>query len=160
MNFREICNRALSRLGCMLVLVCAGCDGGAAPRLNSSVEGQVTLDGIPLAGVLIQFFPEGNLGIPGSNSITDDKGFFKLTCDNGDPGAAVCKHKVVVLPGRNDDRGGSRYAPQAPPANVATTTKKKNPPIPVSYTLATKSPLNIEVTEGKHSYDLSLKSRQ
>ena len=37
--------------------------------------------------------------------------------------------------------------------------KKKNPPIPMQYSLATKSPLTIEVTEDKHRYDLSLNSR-
>jgi hypothetical protein len=149
-----------SRFGMLLALACAGCGGagGPKPTLNNSVEGKVTLDGAPLVGVMVQFFPEGNRGLPASNGITDDKGMFKLKCSNDEPGAAVCKHKVVVLKGRTPRRDD----PQTPEAtdSSAAPSQKRVPQLPEHYGVAAKSPLSIEVTGDKHTYDLTLTARK
>lgn len=69
----------------------AGC-GSRGPRL-ARVQGKVTMDGEPLANVIVTFTPEGG-GIA-SSGITNEKGEYELACPQG-KGAVVGRHKVSV----------------------------------------------------------------
>jgi hypothetical protein len=126
---------------------------------NDVVEGMVKLDGVPLAGVHVQFVPEGesDLKMPGSNGLTDESGHYHLDCDDGKSGAVVGKHVAVVLVGRDPDPGADGDNPEAgPPPGKA---KKRRPQVPACYTLPLDTPLLLQVTPDRHTYDLELSSR-
>jgi hypothetical protein len=145
--------RAAVWLGLGLVVSCTGC-GDPAAQLNEQVEGTVSLDGTPLANVVIQFVPaaEGNKQPPGSSGYTDDKGKYRLACDNGKSGAVVGKHRVMVLTGRGE---GNRGADDRDPESAKGTPGRRNPAVPPAYATL-KTPLEVEVTPDRHTYDLQL----
>src|SRR5262245_3982810 len=128
-----------------ILLLAVGCRQG--PSLTyTEVEGTVKLDSQPVPGATVEFYPvtEGKEALPRSTATTDDKGFYRLTCENGNTGAVVGKHRVVV-----------RYALLGREA----ASKTAKPGIPVTYTVASQSPLQIDVKSGQKVYDLTLKSR-
>jgi hypothetical protein len=131
-----------ARLCLGVLLAAVGCSGKARQwTYNDVVEGTVTLDGAPVANVLVQFVPniDPSVQAPQSSGYTDQKGHYLLTCDNQHAGAVIGKHDVLVYPGRSED-----------PA-------KRPPPISKMYTMATSTPLHIDVTADKHTYDLTVK---
>jgi hypothetical protein len=145
----------LGSLGFLLLLAVSGC-GKNIPQ-NESVEGVAKLDGTPLVGVMVQFVPDGEKKLPISSGFTDEKGHYTLQCENGKSGALVGQHHVVILQGhsegaRTDDPQAARGG-EAPPTPQPGT---RRPPVPAVYNLAAKTPLVIEVTLDKHSYDLEL----
>ncbi len=74
-----------------MVATVLGC-GEKGPRL-APVSGTVTLDGKPLAKVIVTFVPvEGGVS---SSGVTDESGSYSLACSLG-PGAVVGKHRVYV----------------------------------------------------------------
>ena len=128
--------RAAARLlGAAAVLTAVGC---GQPHDFAQVAGKVTLDGRPLAGVRIWFYPEaeGREQPPYATGTTDAAGVYKLTAETGAPGALVGKNRVVVnwpLPERDPNK------PPPPPPG---------PPIPIPYTQAADTPLVVEVKAG------------
>jgi hypothetical protein len=130
--------------GAVVLLALAGC---SPPLKYAEVEGKVTLGGKSLAGVKVTFYPdtEGAEQLPYSSGMTDGKGLYTLSLQDGKPGAMVGKHRVVVnwpLPERRDD--GTRPPPPGPP-------------IPVEYTVAGDTKLIVEVKEGgRQTIDLPL----
>jgi hypothetical protein len=144
---RLLRGRRLLFIGCVcLAIAGAGCSP-SEPVFNETVEGVVKLDGVPVPKVRVEFVPQkGAEGgkLPGSGAFTDDKGRYRLVCDNQKPGAVVGKHSVVVLQGRPDPANG---IPQ------------QSFVIPNAYTIASQTPLKLEVTADRHTYDLDLKSR-
>jgi hypothetical protein len=126
-------------------LFLAGCGTKAE---YAEVDGTVTLGAKPLAGVEVLFFPdsEGAEQLPYATGKTDDTGRYTLTLQSGKPGALVGKNRVVVhwpRPPRNDDQ------PPPPPPG---------PEIPIKYTVATETPLIVEVKPGgRQTIDLPLK---
>src|SRR5262249_21730260 len=95
----------------------------------------------PLRNVRVEFVPDVDPKVqaPTSSAYTDDNGHFQLTCDNQKPGAVMGKHNVVVL--------GGRTGPDQP----------KVTHVPSAYGLAISTPLQVEVTADKHTYDLPLR---
>jgi hypothetical protein len=77
------------------VVAALGCGRQFVP-----VSGKVTMDGEPLAGVLVSFQPVAKEGTveagPGSQATTDAKGEFTLTASTGEKGAVVGKHRVII----------------------------------------------------------------
>ena len=81
--------------GCLL-LMAAGCGGvGAVP-----VSGTVTVDGVPVENVAVNFTPIASEGAegPGSSGVTDAQGRFSLRTigDRRARGAVVGKHRVTL----------------------------------------------------------------
>jgi hypothetical protein len=135
-----------------LLSLCAVCGCGKTYTLNNDVEGTLKVDGIPLVGVVIDFVPQGTEALPVSTGDTDTEGHFKLKCADKD-GAVIGKHKVVIHPGR--PRGPRDPAPA--PGTSTPVPPKTNPPVPTGYTIATSTPLEMEVTADKHlGYDFNL----
>ncbi len=145
--------RGAVRLSLGIVLALAGCSRSTSYTQNESVEGTVTLDGAPVANAVVQFVPDidPKVQAPSSSGYTDEKGHFKLTCENTKPGAVVGKHNVVVFPGRSGGGADDEEAKAAPRAKAA--------PVPNVYSLASTTPLKVEVTADKHTYDLTLTKR-
>ena len=129
--------RRLTVLGFAVLLGAAGC--AKTWSQNDNVEGTLKLDGVPLANVSVRFVPDdAKVQGPSSSGYTDDKGHFQLTCENAKSGAILGKHNVILLQGRTD--AGEHTGPAIPPV----------------YTMAPKTPLQIEVTAGEHNYDLNI----
>jgi hypothetical protein len=142
---------ACAALAAALALGAAGCGGGKPWDVNDRVEGTVKLDGAPLANVFVQFVPDidPKIQAPTSNGFTDEKGQFKLAFDDQRPGAVVGKSFVVVVRGRTAAGGGDDRDPQARQAPAGAA-------VPEVYSLAAKTPLTVEVTADRHTYDLTL----
>jgi len=89
-------NQTLAGLLAICVCVCLGC--GGENFVSVPVSGTVTMDGEPLVGVEIAFFPEPtsttSIVGPFSVGVTDSAGKFELKTRYGEPGAVVGKHRV------------------------------------------------------------------
>ena len=124
----------------------AGC---SRPKLEfTEVSGKVTLEGKPLVGVMVRFYPlsEGAEQLPYSTAITDDAGVYRLTAQTSESGALVGRHTVVVhWPSRDILEAEGRPPPPA--------SKR----IPLRFTVVTESPLQYEVKAGgPQTIDLAL----
>ena len=116
-------------VGTLLALV--GCRSGDRPELGE-VSGKVTLDGKPLAGVIISFQPES--GRAGSAE-TDQEGNYTLIYRYGVNGAKVGPNTVSF---------------------AWPTGAEDKPPLPAKYTGNTE--LKREVTAGSNKFDFELKT--
>src|SRR5262249_17885169 len=97
-----------------------------------------------LAGVVVQFVPTGEpkKQPPISHATTDDKGRYVLMCENNKSGAVIGKHSVLIIVGRSEDEN-----------------KQPETAVPNGYTNLAKTPLKIDVTADKHTYDLELTAK-
>ena len=130
-------------LAAVLFALAAGCSADNWV-MNEQVEGTAKLDGKPVVNAVVQFVPSGDpkKQAPLSRGTTDDKGHFVLACDNKKSGAVIGKHNVVILVGRGEDDG-----------------KQSESGVPNVYANLAKTPLKIEVTADKHTYDLDLTAK-
>jgi hypothetical protein len=129
-----------------LALALAGCHKGPAYTL-STVEGTVKVNGQPLGNVTVQFIPVppgDQPSPPGSVGKTDDQGHYALRTADGQEGAVVGKHRVVIRGERADERSHT-------PGTAHL--------VPPAYTEVPNNPLGaVEVTAEKHAgYDFDLK---
>jgi hypothetical protein len=137
---------AAGGFGTALLVALAGCGSGSRYAF-AEVEGKVTFKNRPLCGVIVRFYPDFDDGEqrPYATGTTDVTGSYKLTSMNGEAGALVGRHRVVVSwppPDRNPDK-----APPPPPY----------PPIPLKYTVADLTPLVVTVNEdGPQTINLQL----
>src|SRR5262249_50038369 len=132
-----------------------GCGAkGKTWAYNSKVEGTAKIDGVPLAGVVVGFSPDDpQFQGPLSHGYTDENGHFELKADNRKSGAVIAKHFVTILTGRGaDPQAGEAQGKEAAVAKA----KQKNPAVPACYKIVSDTPLVIEVTADKHTYDLEL----
>ena len=130
--------------GLMLVTtltLIAGCQppGPVRPTLGT-VTGTVTMDGKPLADVLVTFEPQA--GGRQSMGTTNAQGVYELTYDVETKGAVVGSHRVTVT------TPGVSEAPD--PSGEAKD------PVPAKYN--TESTLVEEVKAGANTIDLELTS--
>jgi hypothetical protein len=114
--------RVCSALVTTLVFL-MGCGSG---NQFARVSGRVTLNGKPLANATVSFQPispeNSSIAAPGSTGKTNEKGEFTLIGLNGEPGAWVGKHRVVITllapeVGESDERpprGGWPQKEQVP----------------------------------------------
>ncbi|HEV8061996.1 MAG TPA: hypothetical protein VGP68_19110 [Gemmataceae bacterium] len=148
--------RPLASLGIIAFFVCSGC-GTAPPPMNNDVQGTVKVNGTPLAGVMVEFVPDGVSGLLSGSAITDGQGHYEM--QTGDhPGAVIGKHHVILIAGRSSNgRGNDPQAAQPDENNPAPPTTKGSPRIPPGYSDLRKPLLKVEVTPDKHTdYDLEL----
>jgi hypothetical protein len=146
--------KSLRILPAASLLVVFGCSSHI--EFNDKVEGTVKLDGAPLANVLVEFVPnlKSRDQAPMSRATTDATGHFTLMCSNERPGAVVGKHNVLVRTGRGGRAGADEM--DAPPADGNTAGGR--PVIPGEYASAAKTPIKIDVTADKHSYEINVQS--
>jgi hypothetical protein len=130
--------RAAGLLVTASLLAAAGC--GGQTREFAEVKGKVTLNGAPLSGVVVTFYPdsEGKDSPPHARGTTDASGHYQLTTQDSRPGAVIGKHRVVVNWPPRERTDDPAKAPPKPPG----------PPIPLKYTVASDTPLLFEVKAG------------
>src|SRR5262245_52404707 len=120
--------------------------GCQRPREFAEVEGRVTREGRPLAGIEVLFLPDPGQGNPGNTSagVTDKDGRYRLRNDrDGKDGTVLGPHRVLLI---------DSYANRDP-------TGFSNPPsrIPVEYADAGQTPLkSVVVASGKQSLDFDV----
>lgn len=127
--------RRLALIFCLsaLSLVSFGCGSqGDRPELGR-VQGTVTLDGRPLPGVIVRFFPD--TGRP-STAATDSQGHYDLVYTHGVHGAKVGPHTVSLA------------WPDDEPGTV---------PIPEKY--GDNSQEKVEVKPGSNTFNFALESK-
>ena len=127
--------RRLTILGLLLVGL-SGCGG------PESLSGSVTLDGKPLPGAAVVFFPEGE-GAETVVGSTDDEGRFVITPAAGES-IAYGKYKVIV----------SKREDLTPAQIDAFVTPKEI--LPPKFSDLSQTELVVEITSGA-DVDLNLK---
>ncbi len=104
----------LAAMPVALLCLASGCGGGQEYKA-APVSGTVTIDGKPVAGIVVTFQPAGVSGQnpgPGSTGTTDENGKFTLLFATAErkPGAAVGKHRVTFAT-RMEDQGDVSRGP-------------------------------------------------
>lgn len=135
----------------LVALAIGGCARKPDPVLVPA-SGVVTLDGTPLAHVLVRFSP-AERGISAawiSEGTTDDLGHYELVSPMG-PGAVVGTHRVTVSEGGvpdeiRDDQGKV----------AAWLGKLAGRPLPGRYGTIATSPLEVSVGPSDGTLDLHL----
>src|SRR5262249_41385592 len=109
----------------VLAVALAGCQ--SKPQF-APVEGTITKEGKPLAGVLVNFYPHPrNRRPPSPSTPTDEAGHYRLRSSwGGDDGAVVGPHRVCILDIRNGRRGLFGRLPKNL-ANVKEVQKEGSP---------------------------------
>lgn len=79
---------------CSMTFV-VGCGGPDGPTFHP-VKGKVTLDGEPVVGAEVAFFPKDEEGGPQSGGTTNEQGEFELFGPVGKNGAVAGEHMVSV----------------------------------------------------------------
>jgi hypothetical protein len=130
----------------LLAFISTGCD--SKPHVSFvDVEGSVTLNGNIVPGAEVTFYPvaPGSEALPYATGRTDEKGHYKLAVSPQQSGAAVGKTRAVVnWPAR--ERTEDRGAQQKPPFDI-----------PVRYSVASQTPLEVEVKAGgPNTIDLAM----
>ncbi|MEX2172745.1 MAG: carboxypeptidase-like regulatory domain-containing protein [Pirellulaceae bacterium] len=137
-------------LACSLAgLLLSGCepasDYGSLELV--SVTGKVTLDGNPLAGVLVRFDgPDAS----GSEALTDETGSYRLMYDSTQPGCTPGKKTVRITQTNADVEGADPDAPSSGEGAAPAET------IPAAYNAQSK--LTADVSQGNQTFDFDLKS--
>jgi len=142
-----------------LLFVFPGCGQKGHGLKVEYVEGIVTLDGQPLAGVSVTFIPksEGG-GAEAASGFSNEKGVYKLSSMNGDPekGAVAGEYVVNVSKVEVDDpKAGVPYEQAVKMTNVVVQQKQL---LPAVYQDRRTSPLSFTVNKGKNKIDIELKS--
>lgn len=116
----------------LAVVAFTACNRGDMPPLGS-VGGTVTLDGVPLKGVIINFKPDvGRM----ATAVTDEQGKYVLEYSYGNSGSKVGPSTVMF----------------------EWPLGESGPAIPKKY-VGLESELKVEVTDGKNSFDFALVSQ-
>lgn len=144
----------LALVGCMMW----GCSPGGVP--TAEVSGTVTLDGKPLEGAMVGFYPASG-GAPATGQ-TDNAGKFKLKAPLG-------KAKVSVS---KTEAGGEAKVDQAAAGAAPAGTALSGPPVaggappappksgvPAKYTNPDTSGITFEVKSGMQPVTIELQSQ-
>jgi hypothetical protein len=125
----------LLRLVVVAVLGCVGGCSGGPVREFAPVEGRVTLNGRPLVGVIVKFYPESESTTqpPIAAGTTDETGTFQLSISEKQLGALVGPNVAVV---------------RWPMRDRSSPPLVSDVPIPLKYTDLTANPLRFDVKAG------------
>ncbi|HVJ69639.1 MAG TPA: carboxypeptidase-like regulatory domain-containing protein [Caulifigura sp.] len=123
-------------------LVMLGLCGCGRPENIGRVSGQVTLDGAPLEGALVQFEPLA--GNSPSGGLTDAAGKYSLTYTREIKGAEIGEHRVIITTQNGGDPDASPPIPKSPER------------LPARYNR--KSELRAKVETGTNMLDFKLES--
>lgn len=113
----------------VLLNLASGCGRGDAGPELAPVSGTVTLDGKPLPGAIVTFFPEAVKGSPAYGA-TDSAGKFTLRSTRDRAGTVLGSHRVEIItqPLTEEEQEEVRSSGQpAPPAYVEVPKKYNQP---------------------------------
>ncbi|MFO0821437.1 MAG: hypothetical protein U1A77_26070 [Pirellulales bacterium] len=132
----------------MTVATAAGCGSSSIPF--GQVDGRVTMDGQPVQDVVVVFVPQANGAGAAARSFgqPDPAGRFQLKTDQGQAGAVVGEHVVIL-----EDLGP--YS--APRTEDGTLLKPYVPRFPATYSDPVRSPWKVSVAAGSQTIELEVK---
>lgn len=148
-----------------LTLLASGCESEGPPLVR--VQGVVTLDGRPLAGKSVRFFPQADTPGVGAGANTGSDGSYDLIAVR--PGSV--KDVMGIPPGVYKvtvtepifpidlDVPVDDSAEPAPAIGLPAARAAVRAAIPASYGAPESSPLRVEVTEQGGIFNLELTSR-
>jgi hypothetical protein len=141
--------------GCLAAaLAAAGCGSGGGPVLP--VNGIVTLDGKPLDGATVTFYPEGGGNRGFARTGTD--GRFVITGMKGEEGLPPGQYKVTVSK-LNVPTGGEIDDPTSPAIGAVTEADIKSD-LPAIYSDPSKTILSYAVTGDGKPIEIQLDSKR
>jgi hypothetical protein len=135
------------------------------------VEGTVTKGGRPLANVQVIFLADVEAGTQGprTSGTTDESGHYRLRTENGDDGAVVGKHRILLIDAEaamkrlfSRPSGGPRRKETARLSPVmakpAEHLKKAAdvPRLPPSYQSFSDTPLRAEIYTGPQTINFDV----
>ena len=126
------------------VLLIAGCQKN--PLVP--VEGSVTLDGMPVTGMIICFDPQDETQGNGALGHVGDDSRFSLLDARGEPGAYVGKYRISFYPALKTGKA------ENDPADVVATPKASS--VPDIYMNAGSSPVIATIPEGGGRVEVQL----
>ena len=112
------------------------------------VDGVVTLDGEPIEGATVRFYPETGRASSGK---TDANGYYKLRYTRSEMGAVIGKHKVTITREAAATTGGYEQEDKKDAKARAATIPKK-------YRDPEKAELVKTVERGSNTINLELTS--
>lgn len=139
----RVCWGVLSLVVALTSLSSGGCQ---KPREFAEVEGTITVEGKPIAGIEVLFLPDPEKGNPGNTSaaMTDKQGKYRLRNDRDEKdGTVLGSHRVLLI---------DSYANKDP-------SGLNNPPsrIPIEYADAGRTPLkDVVIASGKQKLDFDV----
>jgi len=121
------------------------------------VEGIVTLDGVPVEGAELIFYPVDHETGEGASGRTDEKGYYRISSARGAPdkGTTAGEYAVTI----------SQYIskvldePIIDYANDVVITYIAKEYLPLAYTDIKYSPLKVTVVTGKNEINFELDSK-
>ncbi len=141
----------------LAALAMAGCQD-KPPFTFAPVEGTVTRDGKPLAGVVVTFQAETAPGTvaPESSAVTNAAGHYQLHTCQGQEGAVIGRHRVCLAEaGALLSRVGGRTAAAD---RVPKDQPKLQPSgVPAAHATKNETPLRAEVRPGAQVIDFEVK---
>lgn len=155
-----------SRCGALIamVVISIGCGGtkSEAPEFVSRlvpVSGTISLDGEPLEGATVIFFPDvEHPGGENASGQTDATGTYQLTTSIGgqgaQPGAVPGRYRVMISKFVMPD--GSPLPPEMTEADAEADGGQQV--VPSRYSNYERPTLDAEVTEGENVHDFELSS--
>jgi hypothetical protein len=147
-------------LRCLLAALAAlplvGCSSGTGVK---KVTGTVTLDGDPLAGAEVQFWPKDDIQLGSHLSRTGADGRFELFQDPR-PGVGIKPGRYVVLVTKYGAKEGWPPKPgdDLPVAAAEGMPWTKNT-LPAIYNDKEHSPLIVEIQKGDNDFPIPLESQ-
>jgi len=130
----------------VLLLCFCGCP---SPSGNIGwVDGVVTLDGDPVAGATVRFFPESGRASSGK---TDTNGYYELRYTRSEMGAIIGKHKVTISTEAAITGGYEQEDKKEARARIASIPKK--------YRDREKTEVVKTVESGSNTINLELTSK-
>ncbi|QDT53468.1 hypothetical protein Pan44_14850 [Caulifigura coniformis] len=135
----------------ILTLNLTGCGGVSDQPDLGQVKGTITLDGQPLAGMAVVFFPEN--GRPAKATTTAD-GTYDLIYVRETRGTKLGKNRVEIAPSEGEDDADDAQSEENAPQRKAV--KPSKPKIPARYN--TKSELQADVKPGENVFDFKLET--
>lgn len=143
-----------------LVLNLSGCGGGSDRPELGHVTGTITLDGEPVSGTVVVFYPDNGRPARGK---TDFDGKYELTYIHKTPGSKVGHNRVEIAPNEEgdneEDEEDSEQAGDTENVGAAQRPRTAGKVvIPARYN--TKSELEADVQPGENVFDFKLESQQ
>lgn len=135
-----------------IVLGLSGCQTSDQPELGH-VTGTVTLDGKPINGIEVVFYPDDGRPARGR---TNAEGMYELRYIRDTMGTKVGHNRVEIAP---NEEGEEEDAPETEGDDTPAAkkpAKSKKPAIPARYN--TKSVLEADVQPGENTFDFPLES--
>lgn len=136
-------------------LLASGCT--KSPPAVTEVTGTLLLNNQPLPFAQVDFMPElSSFGAQyNSTAVTDERGRFTLICANGEAGAAVATHRVIVFEGPPPDGARGTDGPSQTRLGEYMS-KLANRPIPLEYGNYAQTPLRMEVKKDQKEYIINM----